>query len=151
MDCPHFFLHFTVMGNFEIVDHTADLALRISGINREDLFQSALDGILALTDANNCVLSHEETQRSISVYGSDDEELLVRFLNEIIELIQDERLFPKKILFLDFSNDILRFGVAVHEIKKFSDSYAEIKAATYHMLKITRFDDNLTVTVIFDV
>lgn len=139
------------MGSFQIVDHTADLALRISGINREDLFQSALDGLIAMSEADKAKLENEKIEKSVTVNGADDEELLVRFLNEMIDIIQDEKLLPVQLLYLDFGNSILRFGLESQRIVKFPDNYVEIKAATYHMLKINRLDDNLTITVIFDV
>lgn len=139
------------MGSFQIVDHTADLALRITGVNREDLFLSALEGLIALTEINKASFSTEFENRTIALRGSDDEELLVRFLNEMLDIIQDEKYFPKRILRLDFMNGALSIDIDLVKINEYPESYTEIKATTYHMLEIIEKNGNLTTTIIFDV
>jgi SHS2 domain-containing protein len=139
------------MGNFEILDHTADIAMRISGTDAADFFHAAFDGFCEITEINSAVLSGNEITLDIALDGADNEELLVRFLNELIRMIQENMTAPVKLLNLEVDNKILKCGVIARNIEKLPDGYVEIKAATYHMLKIEHSDDKLIATCILDV
>ena len=139
------------MGNFEILDHTADIAMRISGTDAIDFFHTAFDGFCELTEINSAVLSNSEITLDITLNGADYEELLVRFLNELIRMIQENMTAPVKLQNLVVDNITLKCGVVVKNIEKFPDGYAEIKAATYHMLKVERSGGKLIATCILDV
>ena len=139
------------MGNFEILDHTADFRLKITGENRDDLFRTALDGLKALTEIDNAHMLDEQVEEVLDIKGDDDEELLIRFLNNLLEIIQEKYLVPMKILYLDFGNGVLQTGIIARRIGEFPEGYVEIKAATYHMLDIVPLDGKLNVTVVFDI
>ncbi|MCD6217697.1 archease [bacterium] len=139
------------MGNFEILDHTADIAMRISGTDAADFFHAAFDGFCEITEINSAVLSDNEITHNIALDGADNEELLVRFLNELIRMIQENMTAPVKLLNLEVGNKTLKCDVIAKTIEKLPDGYAEIKAATYHMLKIEHSDDRLIATCILDV
>ncbi|MBU1023619.1 archease [bacterium] len=139
------------MHNFEILDHTSDLAIRISGTNIDDLFHAAFDGFCALVEINSAVLSGEIFTHDIVIRGGDAEELLVRFLNELIRLIQEDMMAPENIVNLSIDEQNLTCKLNVRKFENFPDGYVEIKAATYHMLKITKEDGKLAATCILDI
>ena len=139
------------MGNFEILDHTADIAMRISGTDVIDFFHAAFDGFCELSEINSAELTSSEITLDITLIGADYEELLVRFLNELISMIQENMTAPVKLQNLTIDNMTLKCGIIVKNIQSFPDGYAEIKAATYHMLKVKRSDDKLIATCILDV
>ena len=139
------------MGNFEILDHTADISMRISGKDAIDFFHAAFDGFCELSEINSAVLHGDEITLDIVLDGMDYEELLVRFLNELISMIQQNMTAPVRIQNLSIDNMIFKCTVIAGKIDKFPDGYSEIKAATYHMLKVERIDDKLIATCILDV
>jgi len=109
------------------------------------------DGFCEITEINSAVLSDNEITHNIALDGADNEELLVRFLNELIRMIQENMTAPVKLLNLEVGNKTLKCDVIAKTIEKLPDGYAEIKAATYHMLKIEHSDDRLIATCILDV
>lgn len=139
------------MGNFEILDHTADISMRISGKDAIDFFHAAFDGFCELSEINSAVLSGDEITLDIALDGVDYEELLVRFLNELISMIQQNMTAPVKLQSLTVENTTLKCEVIAKTFDEFPDGYCEIKAATYHMLKVERIDDKLIATCILDV
>jgi len=139
------------MGTYEILDHTADLRLKITGENRDDLFHTAFNGLKALTEIDKAITLDGEFDEVLEVNGDDGEELLIRFLNELIAIIQDKKILPLKILSLNLTQSTLHCSITAKRIGEFPDGYVEIKAATYHMLKIDHLDNKLIVSVVFDI
>ena len=71
------------MGTVETFDHTADVGLRVSGVDLDDLFRTAAEGLLDYIVVNRGdvrVVSREV----ISLEADDPAELLVGWLGELI-------------------------------------------------------------------
>ena len=139
------------MGNFEILDHTADLALKITGDNPVDFFKQALYGLIALTEIDQAESSQDEVISEIHISGNDLEEILVRFLNELVRLIQESELAPYALRNPEVFQEKFICEVLSRPIRRYPDGYVEIKAATYHMLKIENCAGVLSATIILDI
>lgn len=139
------------MGKFEIIDHTADLAMKITGDNPVDFFAQALVGLRALTELDQAVLEERNVVDEITVYGNDLEEILVHFLNELVRLIQESEMSPLQLQDLEIFSDHLSCKILSKPVIEFPDGYVEIKAATYHMLAINNDAGTLSATVILDI
>ncbi len=75
---------------FEEIEHTADSALRIRGQNLEELFRNAAAGMLHLAGIEP---SAGPTQkRRFELRASDDESLLVSWLEELLFLIETDEV-----------------------------------------------------------
>ena len=138
------------MKRYEEVPHTADLAAKIYGKDLEELFANAAYAMFSMiADVEGVELA--ETVK-IGVEAPDTESLLVVWLNELLYAA-----FSKKMIFCDFKFNILEEERLVAEVKgqkieKNSEKiYKEIKAATYHDLKIKKTGKGYEVTVVFDV
>ncbi|MCK5419861.1 MAG: archease, partial [Desulfobacterales bacterium] len=76
---------------FEEVEHTADRALRIFGINLQELLISAAQGMTGLMVPDVSGVS-AEVEKSIELDAIDAESLLVEWLNELAYWAETEML-----------------------------------------------------------
>ncbi len=134
---------------FEILEHTADVGIIAYGSNTQEAFANAAKGMFSLITELEDI---EETEhRDIELTSSDQESLLVEWLNELIYLFDVENIIFKRFDIKQLGNTNLRariYGEKVdssrHELK------TGIKAATYHMLMIDKSNGS-RVQVLFDI
>ena len=137
---------------FEFIEHTADLGLRVKGKTSEDLFKNFATVLLELlTDYQ----PKEIINKKIILQAQSLAELLVDWLNELLSLLSADGFLPKE-YHLKINDDkggkILQAEVKGEEIAfENNELKREIKAATYHDLKIEENDKGYTAEVIFDV
>ena len=135
------------MARYQLIDHTADVMVRCTGGTLEGCFSNAAYAMFdQMMDAST--ISHTTT-RDIEVEGRDDESRLYRFLSELLFVMDCEGLVFND-FDVTFDGDRVRcraYGEPL-DIGKHRPR-AEIKAVTYHMLKVDR--DVPSVDVIFDV
>jgi SHS2 domain-containing protein len=132
---------------FEEVEHTADKALRIFGINLKELMISAAQGMTQLMIGDVSKISNE-IEKSIELQADDAESLLVEWLGELAYWAETEMLVFKKFRITNVTATRLQaivLGGKVAELEK------HIKAVTYHNLEIKQTPKGLEVTVVFDV
>jgi len=135
--------------DFEIVDHTADVGIIAYGANMNQAFANAARALFSLITELDDVA--EVLHRDIELTASDEESLLVGWLNELIYLFDVENIIFKKFDITQLDNTRLKarsYGEKVdsskHKLK------TGVKAATYHMLKVDK-DDGCKVQVLFDI
>jgi len=135
---------------FEIIDHTADIGIIAYGADIKQVFANAALGLFNLmADLGNL---KEDTKRQIELSAEDVEVLLVEWLNELIYISDVEHIIFKRFEINELSSTQLRatcFGEKIkpgqHRLKR------EIKAATYHMLRLNKEDGSYKVQIIFDI
>lgn len=132
---------------FEIVDHTADWALRVYGADLAQLFINAARGMTSLMVADPAHIPLQE-ERSVELEAFDAETLLVDWLSELAYWAEAEMIVFWSFQVSAISDTYLIARVAggyVPELLK------HIKAVTYHDLAIRRTDAGLETTIVFDV
>jgi SHS2 domain-containing protein len=135
---------------FEIIDHTADIGIVAYGADIKQVFANAALGLFSLmADLDDL---KEDVERELKLSAEDAEVLLVEWLNELIYIFDVEHIIFKRFEISELtSNQITAkcFGEKInprqHKLKR------EIKAATYHMLRISKEDGGYKVQVIFDI
>ncbi len=135
---------------FEIIDHTADIGIVAYGADIKQVFANAALGLFNLmADLDDF---KEDHQRQLELSAEDVEILLVEWLNELIYIFDVEHIIFKRFEIDELTTNQIRarcFGEKVkpgqHKLKR------EIKAATYHMLRISKDDGSYKVQVIFDI
>jgi SHS2 domain-containing protein len=135
------------MMGFEEVEHTADKALRIVGINLKELMISAAQGMTQLMVGDVSKIS-SKIKKSIEMQAVDAESLLVEWLSELAYWAETEMLVFKKFKVTHITATRLQatvWGATVRELEK------HIKAVTYHNLEIRQTPKGLEATVVFDV
>lgn len=130
---------------YELMPHTGDLAMRVSGSDLPTLF---LNAARALFDVMT-VPPHEVTvERSITLDAGDPESLLVDWLNELICLHETEGETYTRFVLEEFSPTHLSArvsgGLTVEKA-------LVVKAATYHDLQIISSADGVEATIVFDI
>jgi SHS2 domain-containing protein len=131
---------------YKIAQHTADIGLELSGKKIEEIFESALLGMMNIL--NPIKISDTIIKREIKVESVDISSLIVDFLNEVLYFCNTENEFYDKIKFKEISDNNL---IAELRGKKCGGFGEDIKATTYHGVKIEKEKDNFRVNVIFDV
>lgn len=132
---------------FEIVDHTADWALRVYGADMANLLANAALGMASLLveDVQDLPISFE---RQLEMDAYDAETLLVDWLTELAYWAEEEQLVFRKFVMHEVTDTHLKAtvlgGRAIELVK-------HIKAVTYHLMEITTTESGLVVTVVFDV
>lgn len=132
---------------FEEIEHTADKALRIFGSDLTELFISAATGLNHLMVADISDIS-TEIEKSIELDAIDAESLLVEWLSELAYWAESEMLVFKKFRIQKATATHLQakiFGGNTSMLEK------QIKAVTYHNLKILKTSNGLEATIVFDV
>jgi len=139
-----------VAGSYTIGDHPSDLELTIRGKTLAELFATAARAA-AETIAPGPV-SRRAAVREIVLSAPSREELLVAWLNEIVYLLQVDKIVPQGFEFSVLSEDRL---VARARCRRAGPSAfaggAEIKAATYHALSLRRTRTGWAAHVILDL
>jgi SHS2 domain-containing protein len=130
---------------FVEVEHTADWAIKVWADRLDDLFSAAAAGMYALMDVQ--VLSGQRTSAVFRVNGIDPETFLVGFLSELLYRLESDRIA--------FNKFDLRFNAVFLEAHvdgaPVISQNKEIKAATYHNLKIRQVNGKYETTIVFDV
>ena len=133
--------------HYEILSHTANLKIRVWGKDKKDLFLNALLSLMESIKPK--AIKSEKREQSINIKSEDLETLLVDFLNEVIYLSQSNQEAYSKIEFHNFSDKSLKGKLIGTQAESFGE---EVKAATYHNLRVQKKDDNLWEAIIlFDV
>ena len=131
---------------YSLVDHTADIGIRITGADIKDLFCEAAMALVAEIGADT---PSAEKIAIIDVNGYDYEDLLVVFLNELLYEIQTRNF---RVSGLDitslFENNI---RAIVKGTLSNTPLKANIKAVTYHNLAIIKLAKGYETIIIFDV
>jgi SHS2 domain-containing protein len=138
------------MGNYRLIEHTADLGIEVWGSSMGELFTHSACAMYDII--SNIVSIHPIKSFHIKSKGIDKEDLLKNWLSELLYYFH-----LKDILFSSFNiekiSDKSIISVASGE-KRDEKRHAlkhDIKAVTYHGLKIIEKDNRLQTNIIFDV
>ena len=132
--------------SFEEIDHTADRAFRVTGRDMAALLENAACAIRALDGPRRTAAS--QVTRDIEVEGVDRESLLVNWLNEILYLEQVHRLTCEQFYIDELRDYHLNARIKARECDR---NCAQIKAVTFHNLKIRETPEGLEAEIVVDV
>ena len=138
-----------VKKDFEIIDHTADVGVVAYGDNISQAFSNAARALFSLITELDSVA--EVVYQDIELRATDEESLLVEWLNELIYLFDTENIVFKRFDVTVLPNVRLRarcYGEKVDSLRHRLKT--GVKAATYHMLRVEK-GNGCQVRVIFDI
>jgi SHS2 domain-containing protein len=135
---------------FKILDHTGDIGIIVYGRDLNELFFNAGRAFFSLlTDLKRIRTTLE---RSIVLQSENLEELMVAWLGELLYLFDAQELLFRKFHVQKVSRYGLRatargelFQPKRHVLKR------EIKAVTYHQVKVENKDGKWQGRIIFDL
>jgi SHS2 domain-containing protein len=135
---------------FRILEHPADVGIEATGQTLREAFENAAHGLIWLIAGDES--SEPTEERYIKLTGKDEENLLVKWLSEILFLfdaedfltseVSVERITPTQLEAFVFGET---FDPTKHETR------LDVKAITYHQLAIERREDGCTVRVFVDI
>ncbi|MBQ2762547.1 MAG: archease [Candidatus Methanomethylophilaceae archaeon] len=132
---------------YEVLEHTADVMVRCRGKTLEECFENAA---YALSDQTvDATKVEAKDMFSVDVTGGDDEERLYAFLSEIL-FLQDAEYYAFSEFRVTIDGDRVTaqiYGEPL-DVKKHR-AKTEVKAITYHMMKVDPSVPELTV--VFDI
>lgn len=134
------------MKKYELLEHRADLKIRIFG---QDLAELFINAALAIAEQQNPQAKKPTQEReSIEINSPDLNSLLVDWLNEILSRsdLNDKVYFNFQIE--ELSENHLKARIAGQKVVQ---KQIDIKAATYYQLKIKQVNNHWQAVIIFDI
>jgi len=137
---------------YELIDHTADIGIQVVGEDLWDLFSKAGYTLFDLM-AGDLGSIEADQEAVVEVRGDDVETLFMNWLRELLYLFEVKRLIASKFDLLEWGNGVLkvRCGGTFYRPGR-QTLNMEIKAVTYHHLKVEQQSDGRWLAqVIFDI
>lgn len=135
---------------YKTFDHTADLGIEVYGKDQRELFVNAARALFDLiTDLDKI---EAKTSLTLNIEAVDREDLLVSWLRELLYFHQSEGYLLNDFVLQDLEEQSLRATAKgeVYEPNR-HEILREIKAVTYHQLKITQEKEGWVARMVFDI
>ena len=138
------------MKNYELLEHTADLGIRVWGADLKGLFINAASAMYDLIADISSI--KPAISINIKTEAQDKDELLKNWLSELLY-----HFHVKDILFSEFTINQIddKSIVSIAKGEKIDrtrhDLKHEIKAVTFHNLKIKQENGKQATEIIFDI
>ena len=135
---------------YKTFDHTADVGIEVYG---EDLLQLYSNAGYALFDLITVIDTIEATTSlSVTVEGTDQEDLMVRWLSELLYVHQMRGYLLSNFRLHELGENILRATVRGERYESHRHAVLrEIKAVTYHQLMVRQDKDKWIARIVFDI
>ncbi|MHB9155919.1 MAG: archease [Endomicrobiales bacterium] len=134
---------------FTFLPHTADIGLAAFGKTLPELFENAARGMFALLSPGGT--EGERSSGRVETSGIDAESLLVNWLSELLYASTAKKALPVSISVKEWSPLHIAAEVCWRKIPAGLRVQREIKAVTYHGLKVRQAGAGFEATIIFDV
>jgi len=136
--------------NYTLIDHTADLGVDVYGTGLKELFENAGYAMFdIITDTSQLTALFETI---LNITGEDRPDLMVNWLRELLYLWTGKGQLVKIINITSLSEYALsakikfdHFDPGRHLIK------SELKAVTYHQIRVEEKNSKWEARIIFDV
>ena len=136
------------MGDFEILDHTADVGLLARAATVIGVFETATRG---LADLAGIWRGGAGEEIIIEVEARDHEGLLVDWLSEVLYLHDARNLALTSVVIDDLSSTHIRGRVGTRSLTESDETGISIKAVTYHQLSVHETSEGWRATIFFDI
>jgi len=134
----------------ELVEHTADIGIRCWGSSVEELFVEAARALFEVM-LGPTVATRDEAL-CLELHGYGFEELLVAWLNELLYRFEIENFLPGEIVFEQLEAQRLRVRLKGERYDQQRwPIERQVKAATYHLLRIERPAGSWLATIYLDL
>ena len=140
------------MKPYEIIEHTADVGIKANGATLKELFENAAKGMFDIVGGEREI--ERDIKKKIEIRKEVDsiEELLVSWLSELLYIFDKEQILFRDFKILELNDS----GVTGESSGKKIDLarttlQTEIKAVTFHELKIKKDKTGFSCSIIFDV
>jgi len=145
------------VSSFRVLEHPADVGIEARGSTTAEAFSAAAEGLLALLLESTDPPGDDQLLREpLHLTAPDEESLLIRWLSEIVFLIDARRFIPHKPVVVKLTKEAGNFALdAVLTGSRFDASRQrlrlEVKAVTYHQVAVLQDGPETVVRVYFDI
>ncbi|MCX7770369.1 MAG: archease [Proteobacteria bacterium] len=136
--------------HFQVFDTTGDVGINVFGNNLKEIFEQAAIGLFSFfTDLESI---EENIIKTVSIDAESYENLLIKWLNELIFLFDVEGFIGKRVKINNLNEKSLTAKIMgdLFDEKKHSQGIL-IKAATYHKLKLEKKNKVWSASILFDI
>lgn len=135
---------------FKILEHPADIGIEAYGSNLKAAFeQSAIALMSVILDSSN--INNTES-RLIEMFASDYEQLLVKWLSEVLYLYDGENFVAGGFEIETLTSNYLKAKVKVEKFNIFKHpTKLDVKGITYHQIFIKEDETGGLVRVYLDI
>ena len=139
-----------VKKRYKTFNHTADLGIEVYGEDQKQLFVNAG---LALFDLITDIDKVEaKTSLPLTAEGIDPEDLMVSWLRELLYLQQVKEYLISEFVIHKISDELLKATVKGEKFdSRRHELIREIKAATYHQIKVASEKGVWISRIVFDI
>ena len=138
------------MSPHQILDHTADVILRVDAPDLRGLFFDAVAGLYAVI--GQLEATGPEVEHRIELHASDRAELLRDWLGEALLLFEMRGLLVRGSADWRLTSRQLETTVRLAAVdRRRSKLEREVKAVTYHELSVAPTPDGWSATVLLDI
>jgi SHS2 domain-containing protein len=135
---------------YELIEHTADIGIRVKGSDLKELFRNAAAAMFDIIAEKKEPEIKKQAEIKIKQKADNLEELFVNWLNELLSLSATKELIFSGFQINKVDKNTLQAVAMGEDIKNYKVN-TEIKAATYHELKLEKSSGGWQAEVIFDV
>ena len=135
---------------YQLIDHTADLGIKASGATLAELFETIAAAMFDQIVETRQLKGLARTR--VDITGIDREDLMISWLRELLFLWNGREMLVKRIAIKTISETAVSAVVTydpydpqTHEI------LTDIKAVTYHAVRVEKSEAGWETSVIFDV
>jgi SHS2 domain-containing protein len=135
---------------FSLLDHTADLGMHVHGTDLVNLFEEAARSMIYMMI--RAPKAEKTEAMKLQIDGQDLPDLMVRWLGEILYLLQGEKkvVTHLKIDSLSPVNLVATLKTVPFDPTR-DEILCDIKAVTYHQIDVARKNNQWEARVIFDL
>jgi SHS2 domain-containing protein len=140
------------VGTVETFDHTADVGLRVTGDDLDDLFRTAAEGVFDYIVVNREAVRPSERE-AVELQAEAPDDLLLTWLNELIYRCETKhRLYGRFDVRVAEDGRSIRAEIAGEAIDRDRHELDhEVKAVTRHGLDLRRDGQGWVAEMILDI
>lgn len=135
---------------YSILEHPSDLGIEARGSSLIEAFQNAATAMMSIILDLKTVTATE--CRHITITAMDEEQLLVKWLSEILYVYDGQRFVCSEFKITEFDRTHLEASVRGEMfLETKHHTKLDVKAVTYHQLSVKENDNGWIVRVFFDI
>jgi len=138
------------MKKYEPIDHTADMGIRVYGSSKKALFKNAAEGMFSLIADKKNIAARKTIEFNLK--APDLKELFVSWLRELLYQYSGKGYVFRKITVTELTDTGIKASASGEKINLKKHVFRnDLKAVTYHALKVEKVKNGWKAEVIFDV
>jgi SHS2 domain-containing protein len=132
----------------EILNHTADIRVRITATSLPSLFKESLQAMNQILKTENDQGDQASIKKMIEVSSFDSTALLIDFLSEVLTETLISNVLFGAVDFINLEETTLMAQLAGYRIDAFDE---DIKAVTYHEADVIENNGTWSTLIVFDI